>query len=87
MATNTHITTYLLGHVVIAEHPLRLIDWPTQSLPPPEGFGLSHARVRSCAPPSPHVTEQGVQSVQLLQPPSTVEQEYQGRVKLVKQYF
>ncbi len=64
-----------------------VIDWPTQALPPPEGCGLSHARVRSCVPPPPHVTEQGVQSVQLLQPPSTVENEYQGRVKLVKQCF
>lgn len=44
---------------------------PAHFLPPFEGLGLLHTRLRDCCPP-PHVLEQGLKVVQSLHEPSTL---------------
>ena len=77
---DSDIYAYLLGHVFLKQFWVSF-DWPSQSLPPSEGGGLSHVRVLSCVP-EPHFTEHSAHSVHVVQPPSTTKEGSQGCVKL-----
>ena len=83
-----HLTECIYHHLLLLVHGSQeqvrwSHDMPSHGLPPPDGGGLVHVRVRSRFP-VPQVAEQVVHVVQVVQPPSTDKKEYQGCAKLIK---